>query len=490
VAQDQQAQAQTQEQKRDADNQQRVNRLGTTKITKLMVEFAIPSIIGLVVNGLYNIIDAIFLGHGVGTIGLATATIAMPIMIVGMAIAILVGQGGNALTALRLGAGRHDDAEKVLGNTFTLIIIAAIVCTTGLFIFMDPLISLSHPTAETRESTRVFLGIIGIGLILQFFSMGFNNFIRTAGDPNRALYTMVTGTLVCIALNALFVMGLGWGVAGSAWATIIGQAVSATLVFWYFAFSPKAPFRLRRKYLGLDWRLVRGILALGSAPFVLQAANAIIGFLVNNQLGVLGADNIIGSDGAVAAIGTVGRIAMFMFFPILGVAMAAQPLFGYNYGAKNYERVKTTFKIAMVWVIIMGVFFWILIHLIPGPIATLFGVKDELLAFTVSALQVQVFMMPVIGLQVVATQYFQSSGQPLKSMFLSMTRQILYLIPLVYLLPTVITRIFPSLTPLDGVYYAYPVADALSVTTCAILMLFELRRINARIREQRLTASL
>jgi putative MATE family efflux protein len=477
------------EQSQEEKNRAQVDRLGTASITRLMVEFAIPSIIGLVVNGLYNIIDSVFMGHGVGQIGLATATIAMPIMIVGMAVAILIGQGGNALTALRLGAGRHEEAEKVMGNTFTLTIIAGLVCTTALFLFMDQLLSISGTTTETWESARVFLGIIGGGMVLQFFGMGFNNFIRTAGDPQRALGTMVAGTIVCIVLNFLFVMVLGWGVAGSAWATLIGQGVSAILVFWYFVYSPKAPFKLRLKYLRLDVRLVRSILALGSAPFVLQIANALITFLINNQLKILGAAHVIGDDGALAAIGVVGRVAMFAFFPILGAAIAAQPLFGYNYGAKNYERVKKTFKIVMVWVTIIGVFFWALVHLIPGPIVMLFGVKDDLFTFTVGALKVQLFMMPLVGLQVVATQYFQSSGQPLKSMLLSLTRQVLYLIPLIYLLPTVITSVIPSLTPLDGLYYAYPLADILSIITCAILMLFEFRKLNRRIKEQSLSSA-
>jgi putative MATE family efflux protein len=449
-----------------------------------MIEFAIPAIIGLVVNGLYNIIDAAFLGHGIGQIGRATAQVAMPIMTVGMAIAILIGQGGNALAALRLGAGRRDEAEKVVGNTFTLTIIVSLICVASLFFFMDPLLSLSGATAETWESARVFLSIIGGGMILQFFGMGFNNFIRTAGDPNRAFYTMIIGTLVCIALNYLFVIVFDGGVAGSAWATVIGQGVSAVLVFWYFAYSPKAPFKLRRNLLKLEWRSVKSILALGSAPFVLQVANALLGFLINHQLIILGAQHVITANGALDSIGVVGRVAMFAFFPLLGTAFAAQPLFGYNYGARNYARVKATFKIVMIWVTVFGLFFWILVHLIPGPIVMIFDIKDDLLDFTVKALKVQVFMLPVIGIQIVATQYFQSSGQPLKAMFLSLTRQILYLIPLIYLLPHVITHIFPSLAPLDGLYYAYPVADVLSIITCTTFMIFEFRRLNRKIKEQ------
>jgi putative MATE family efflux protein len=474
------ASQQTQEER----NREQVDRLGTAKITKLMLEFAIPAIIGLVVNGLYNIIDAAFLGHGIGQVGRATATVAMPIMTVGMAISILIGQGGNALTALRLGAGKHDEAEKVMGNTFTLTIIASFICVTAIFLFMDPLLSLSGATAETWESARVFLSIVGGGMILQFFGMGFNNFIRTAGDPNRAFYTMVIGTLVCIALNYLFVIVFGWGVAGSAWATIIGQGVSAVLVFWYFVWSRKAPFKLRRNCLKLEWRFVTSILALGSAPFVLQIGNALFGFILNNQLKILGAQHVITATGALDSIGVVGRIAMFAIFPILGAAFAAQPLFGYNYGARNYARVKTTLKIAMIWVTAIGLFFWALIHIIPEPIVMIFGITDDLLAFTVNALKVQVFLMPLIGVQAVATQYFQSTGQPLKAMFLSLTRQILYLIPLIYLLPLVITRVLPSLAPLDGVYYAFPVSDIFSISTCVIFMLFELRGLNRKIKEQ------
>jgi putative MATE family efflux protein len=465
-------------------NREQVDRLGTANITKLMVEFAIPSIIGLVVNGLYNIIDSVFMGHAVPTIGQATATNAMPIMIVGMAVAILVGQGGNALAALRLGAGKRDDAERIMGNTFTLSVIMAVLCTAALFVFMDPILSASGVTEETREPTRLFLSIIGGGMILQFVGMGFNNFIRTAGDPNRALYTMVAGTIACIVLNFLFVVVLDWGIAGSAWATVLGQALSAVLVMWYFVFSDKTPFKLRIRYFGLRSRLVRGILSLGSAAFVLQIANAIINFFLNNQLRLLGAEHIIGADGALAAIGVVGRIAMFAFFPVMGVSIAAQPLFGYNYGARNYLRVKATFRIAMIWVTAIGLFFWALVHIIPGPIVMLFGITDDLLTFTVGALKVQMFLMPLVGIQIIATQYFQSSGQPLKAMLLSLTRQVLYLIPLIYLLPLVIPSLFPSLTSLDGLYYAYPVADTLSVATCVIFMSFEFRRLNRRIREQ------
>jgi putative MATE family efflux protein len=468
----------------EARNRAQVERLGTAKITKLMFEFAVPAIIGLVVTGLYSIIDSVFLGHGVGPIGLAAPTIAMPTMIVGMAVVILVGQGGNALTALRLGAGKRDEAEKVTGNTFTLSVIMSVVCTAFVFLFTDPILALSGATEETWDAARVFLRILSIGTILQFLGLGFNNFIRTAGDPIRAFLTLAAGTVVCIVFNYLFVMVFGWGVAGSAWATLIGQGVNAVLVMWYFVFSRKSPLKLRLKFLALRWPLIRSILSLGIAPFVLQAGMAFISVLVNQQLISLGAGTPIGSEGALAAVGVVGRIATFAFFPILGAAIAVQPLFGYNYGAKNYQRVKEIFAVGMVWVTVIGVLFWVLIRLFPEQVISVFGIKDELRDFAVTALKVQMFMTPLIGLQVVATQYFLASGQSFKAMFLSLTRQILYLLPLIYLLPMSIGFIIPTFTPLDGLYYAYPVADALSIITCAILMVFELRKLNTRIQEQ------
>jgi Na+-driven multidrug efflux pump len=300
---------------------------------------------------------------------------------------------------------------------------------------------------------------------------------------------MVVGTLVCVAFNYLFVMVFGWGVAGSAWATVIGQGVSALLVFYYFVFSPKAPFKIRWYMMRLQARLVRSILSLGSASFVLQVSAAVLHFILNNQLGVLGDASTVGSQGAIAAIGVVQRIAMFAFFPILGVAIACQPMFGYNYGARNHKRVKSIFKVGFIWVIIIGLFFWLLIHIFPSQIVYVFGVADASLNnFTIAVLKVQVFFMPLVGLQVMVANYFQSTGQPMKSMFVSLTRQLLYLIPLLYILPYIITyfgSIFGlQLEPLDGVYYAYPVADILSVLTAFLFMAFEFRRLNAKIAEQ------
>jgi putative MATE family efflux protein len=468
-----------------APRKNQVERLGTAKVSRLVLEFSIPSIIGMVVNGLYNIIDAIFMGHGVGPAGLATATVAGPAMIFSMAVGMLIGAGGNALVALKLGEGKHEEAERVLGNAFSLTLIAAVLCTVLINIFMDPVLSFSGATPDIWEYSHTFIRILSVGFVLQFFGMGFNNFMRTAGEPNLALGTMVVGTIICIILNYLFVMVLGWGIAGSAWATVIGQGASAILVFWFFFFKKDTPFRIRIALMPLRKSLVRAIFALGAASFILQTANTAINLLMNNQLVIYGAMEPIGSEGALAAIGVVGRVAMFAGFPLFGVAMATQPLFGYNYGARNFRRIKQIFWIALGWMAAIGVFFWLLVHIFPHQIVNLFGVQSDLLDFTVVALQVQVFFMPLVGVQIIAVNYFQSSGQPVKNIFLTLTRQLLYLIPLLLLLPLLIIAV-PSLlpiTPLDTLYYSYPIADCLSVVTASLMMFFEFRKLNKSIRE-------
>jgi putative MATE family efflux protein len=465
--------------------QEQVDRIGTAKVSRLMFEFAIPAIIGLVVNGLYNIINSVFLGHAEGEVGLAVTTVAMPIMTFSMAVAILIGTGANALIALRLGEGKHSVAERILGNAFTLTIIAAIVCTVGVLIFEDPVLQISGAKAEIWEESRIFIRIISFGFVMIFFGMAFNNFIRTAGDPNRALYTMVAGTVASIILNFLFVMIFKWGVVGAGLATVLGQTVTAVMVYWYFVFSKKAPFKIRLSNLLLKFNVAKMIFLLGSAAFVLQVGMAIVNVVINNQLAAFGAESPYTAQGALAAIGVVQRVGMFAFFPLMGVAAAAQPIIGYNYGSKDYSRVLTTLKVALIWVMGIGVFFWLLTHLIPGPIVGLFGIAENLREFTIRALIVQMFMMPIMGIQILAANYFQSSGQPFKSMFISLTRQILFLIPLLYIMPMVIGYFGPSFIPLDGVYYAIPVADVLSVLVSGGFMLYEWRKLRRMNRAQK-----
>ncbi len=462
-------------------NAARVDRLGTEKIGRLLWEFGIPAIASMMVNALYNIIDSIFLGHGVGPIGLDTATIATPLMTIGVGLCLLIGNGGNALIAIKLGEGQRRKAEKIVGNTFMLsIVVAVLVALSGVF-FIDPLLSISGATEETWESAKSFMQIICFGFVFQIVGGSLNNFMRTAGRPMLAFWSMCVGTIACIVFNYLFVMVLEMGVRGSAYATILGQAITCAAVLWYFIFSNRCPFKLHIKNIKPFLRLDAAIFALGSASFILQIAMSLCMLVLNNLLIVYGTGTAIGVVGAQAAFGVVQRIAMFATFPIIGIAVAGQPIFGYNYGARKYDRVKAVLRQSIISGMAIGFFFFALVHIIPEAIVSLFGISDDLMSFTVMCLKVALALVFLAAFQIIGSNYFQATGQPKKSIFLSLTRQLLYFIPALILMPQVLPLIFGFLTPLDALIYAMPVADALAFITAAFMLLHEAKRINLKL---------
>lgn len=458
----------------------KVARMGSSPIPGLIVEFAIPSIAGMLVNGAYNVIDSIFLGQAVGEIGLATATVAMPIMTVFMAISMLVGNGGNALAALRMGEGRRDEANRSLGNTVTLSIMMSVIVAAAIAMppVINGLLSVSGATPEDWDSAHAFISIISFGFIFQCIGMGVNNFIRTAGAPNRALVTMLIGLVVSTALNYLFVLRLGWGVEGSALATIIGQAASCAAVLWYFVFTRNVPLKLHFRYMAPHLRVIGTILSLGFASFAVQAGMAVVNFVINHLLVQYGALSPIGADDALASIGVVQRVAMFTVLPLVGVAVAIQPLLGFNYGAKLIDRVRKTLWYGIAGATVLGALMWLVVHLFPEFIVGAFGIThDGLVDFTVFALKVQLLMLPFVGFQIVGSNYFQATGQPAKSIVLSLTRQILFLVPLLFALPEVLPHVLPQFTGLDALYFATPMADFLSIFVTVIFIIVEMRRL-------------
>ncbi len=463
---------------RHPERDNKVNRMGSASIPCLLLEFAVPAILGMLVNGAYNLIDRVFLGQAMGDLGLSTATTAMPIMTIFMAIAMLIGNGGNALAALRMGEGSRVEAEKSLGNTVVLsIIVSALMAVLAFTPAIDGLLSLSSATAEDWDYAKLFIQTLSLGYVFQCIGMGVNNFIRTAGAPNRALLTMLVGAVACTAFNALFVLYLGWGVQGSALATICGEAISCACVLWFFIRTKDVPLKLHVHCMKLEGAVVKMILSLGAASFFVQAGMAIVNFVVNAMLVEYGSMSAIGSEGALASIGVVQSIAMFVVLPLIGVAIAIQPLLGFNYGAHNFDRVRKTFWWGVGAATVLSVLAWLLTHLLPNQIVGLFGISGDLLAFTVNAMQVQLFLLPLVGFQIVGSNYFQATGQPIKSVFLSLTRQILFLVPLYLLLPQMLPRIMPWLTSLDAVYYAVPCADFLAIFTTVLFVAWEMRRL-------------
>lgn len=458
----------------------KVLRMGTASIPRLITEFAIPSVVGMLINGSYAIIDSVFLGHAVGEIGLSAMTVANPIMIVFMAIAMLIGNGGNALAALRLGEGKRDEAERALGNVVSLSLVAAVIV---LVIGWNPalvswVLDLASATPEVRPYAQTFIQILCAGFTLQCIGLGVNNFIRTCGAPNRALGTMVIGLVGSVAFNALFVLALGWGVMGSALATVLGWACSCLAVLQYFCLRSDVPMRLRLPAMRLSFSMDRTILAFGLPSFCVQAGMAIVNFVINFQLVKYGALTPIGADDALAAIGVVQRIGQFSVMPLIGIAIALQPLLGFNYGAHNVNRVSKTLWYGIGAASSISVLMFIIVEVLAVPIAHAFGIShDGLVDFTAFAIRVQFLMLPFVGFQIVSSNYFQATGQPAKSVFLTLTRQILFLVPLLYLMPVVLPQLFPQFTGLDALYFAAPVADFLSIFTTAIFVAWEMVRL-------------
>ncbi|MEC4176301.1 MATE family efflux transporter [Adlercreutzia sp. R7] len=458
----------------------KVLRMGTASIPRLITEFAIPSVVGMLINGSYAIIDSVFLGHAVGEIGLSAMTVANPIMVVFMAIAMLVGNGGNALAALRLGEGRREEAERALGNVVSLsLIMAVVVAFLGWFpASTDWLLNLSSATDEVRPHAAVFIQIICSGFILQCIGLGVNNFIRTCGAPNRALGTMVIGLVSSVAFNYLFVIVMGWGVAGSGLATVLGWGCSCVAVLWYFCVKTDAPLRLRLGALPLRLRMDGTIMAYGFPSFCIQAGMAIVNFVLNFQLVKHGAASPIGADDALATIGVVQRIAQFSIMPLVGISIALQPLLGFNYGARKVDRVRKTLWYGIGAATTISIIMFAMVQLFAAPIAQAFGIKhDGLVDFTAFAIHLQFLMLPFVGFQIVGANYFQATGQPAKSIFLTLTRQILFLLPLLYLMPLWLPAVAPSYDGLDALLFAMPIADFLSIFTTALFVGWEMVRL-------------
>lgn len=458
------------------------DRLGTRSILKLLLEFSIPAIIMMTFNALYNIVDAVFLGQAIGDTGIAVTTLAFPVMILLMGLSALAGQGGNALAAIQLGEDKIEEVERTLGNTVTLLlVIAGIIAVAGI-LFIDPILALVGTTPDLHDQGKAFIQILMVGFVFQCIGMGANNFLRTEGKPMLALGTSVLGTVVCIIMNYLLVMVMGLGVSGSALATIIGQGVGGVPVIWYLSRGKDAPFHLKVSRMKPDFRLWGTILSLGLASFIMQVANAVINAILNQTLAYYGALDPIGASGALAAIGVASRVNGIAFMPAIGVLMGAQTLIGYNYGARKWKRVLKSFWLGALFATIILTTFFVLIHIIPGPIVRLFGVEGDLEQFCIYALQVMTAVFPLVGFQMMSSNYFQSTGQPLKASLLSLTRQVLFLIPLLIFLPMYLPN-FLDVTSLQAVCFTYPVADVLSVITTSAFIIPEIIKLNRRAKE-------
>lgn len=448
---------------------ERSNPLGEERIPKLLIKFSIPAIVGMMVNALYNVVDRIYIGNSadLGQNGLAGVTVAMPLMFVALAIGVLFGIGGATLFSIKLGQKEPEYAQKALGNAFFLLIVTSILYSILLQLFLTPLLSSLGASDATLPYAREYMRVILFGSVFQITGMGINNFMRADGSPRLAMMTMLLGAGVNIVLDPIFIFGFKMGMTGAALATVLSQGLSFIWVIIYFT-GKRSKIKLKVKHMLPDGKTTMRIFSLGMPGFLLQLAGSVLNSALNRNM------LLYGGDIAVSGMGIINSLLMILFMPIIGLNQGIQPIISFNYGAKKYDRVRHITTLAIVIATAISVFGFLMTRLIPGPMIAMFNREPALTAFTSEALKTWLLMMPLIGFQIIAANYFQAIGKPKTAMFLTLTRQVIILMPAILL--------FPRFWGMNGLLYAAPFADLGSSLLTGIWFLFgirELRRLHA-----------
>lgn len=439
--------------------------LRSGNIGKLLWEFSIPAIIGMLVNAFYNIISRIFVGRGVGSIAIAAVTVGLPIMTLLAAVAMLIGIGATALISIRLGEQKHEEVEKIAGNATLLLIVLPLLLSGIYFLFADPFLKLFGASLEVLPYARDYVGIIMLGSAAMAIAFGINNFIRAEGNPRYAMFTQIVGAVVNIILNYVFIFNFGWGIKGSALATIIGQTVSACCVLGYFL-SGRSKIKIKLKNFKIYVPIVTKIVTIGFAPFAMQIANTVQQTIMNKTL------LTYGGDLALSAVGIIMSVAMLLLMPVVGISQGAQPLIGFNYGAQRHDRVRETLKKAIIAGFSIATIGFVIIRVFAIPIVGLFSEGDTALTeLTVHAMSMFFVVLPIVGYQIVGANYFQAVGKPVQSTILSLSRQVIIFIPLLLILP--------KYMGIDGAWITAPIADVLAVTITTVFLFYELRNKSA-----------
>ena len=446
------------------------NKLGTEKIGKLIWNYSLPAIVGTVVMSLYNIIDRIFIGQGVGPLAISGLALTFPFMILLMAFGMLIGAGSAARISITLGENNREKAEKILANAFTLTLIVSGTVVILSTIFMSDLLRLFGGTEKTIRYAEDFMRIIIPGGIFSALSFGFNNIMRASGYPRKAMYTMIICAVLNAVLDPIFIFGFHWGIQGAAIATNISYVVGTVWVLSHFM-KKKSTLRFHRKNFKLETDIVKSIISIGLSPFSMQLATSFVIILVNATLIHYGGDLAIGAFGIINSVNTL--VIMF----IIGLNQGTQPIVGYNFGAKMYGRMFRTLKYAIVIATGLTTFGFLMGTCLPSVMASLFTRDIELQVIATRALRISVTMFPIIGFQIVVTNFFQSIGKAKISIFLSLTRQFIFLVPCLLILPPVFG--------LTGAWSAMPVSDGLSTIVSAFTIFYFIRRFKLKTADEK-----
>ncbi len=445
------------------------NPLASAPIGSLMMKYAIPSVVALVVNALYNIVDQVFIGWGVGTLGNSATNVVFPLNMVVTALALLLGDGGAAYLSLELGRENKKKAEKGVNNTFSWLIIVGIVFCIVCVIFLKSLVALFGATPDNLSYALEYGKIVVLGFPFVVIGSGMCSIIRADGTPQLTMISMIVGCLANVILDALFVLGFGWGMTGAAVATVIGQILSFALCMWYI---PRfKTVKIRLKDMKPEFRMLKKMAGFGVSSFIAQIAVAIIMTVINYYLVHCGTESKYGADIPLAAFGIVMKFNTILTSIVMGIGTGAQPIVGYNYGRADYKRVKKTLSTAVVSATIFAVIFFLVFQLLPEQLTALFGNQGELYTeFSIMSFRIFTLLCFLNGFQAVAAIFFQSIGKSIVSGAISLSRQIVFLIPAVIILC--------NCMGVKGVLWAGPVADGLAFILALVLILAEIKKMN------------
>ena len=441
--------------------------LGTDSLSRLLMRYALPAIIAQVAASLYNIIDSIFIGQGVGPLAISGLALTMPMMNLTAAFGAMIGAGSAALTSIRLGQGNKAAAERILGNVVLLNVLLGVVLMAFGLCYLDELLYFFGASDQTLPYAREYMEIILYGNVITHLYHGLNCMLRVAGYPNKAMNITILAVILNAILDAIFILWWDWGIAGSAWATVIAQLV-AVVVQWVHFSDVKSFLRFRSEAFRLRWDIIKNIITVGMAPFMIQSCACVVVILVNNTLGEYGGDLSIG------AYGIANRVAFLFTMVVMGFTMGMQPIVGYNYGARAYDRVLKTLWMTVGWSVATTTLGFLICEIFPYQVVHIFVSEDgsgsatELIEASARGLRILVLMLPLVGFNIVAGNLFQHIGKPKRAILLSVSRQMLFLVPLIIFLPRHLGA--------DGVWYSIPIADFVSTLLAALLLFQQIRK--------------
>lgn len=427
--------------------------LGTGSVGKLLIKLALPAIVAQMVNVLYNIVDRIFIGRMAnGELAMAGVGVAFPIIMIISAFSSLVGMGGAPLAAIKMGEKDKDGAEKIMTNSFIMLIIVGAVLTIIFAVFKTPMLWAFGASDKTIGFANDYLTIYLIGTVFVQIALGMNPFINTQGFAKTGMITVLVGAVINTILDPIFIFGFNMGVKGAALATIIAQIVSALWVV-VFLFGKKSILKIRKKYFIPDYKVVLSTMALGISPFIMQSTESLVLISLNNKL------QVYGGDLAVGAMTIMSSIMQIVLLPLMGLTQGAQPIISYNFGSKQLNRVKETFKLLLKSCLTYTVIMWALLMLFPGTFVAIFNNKPQLVEITSWSIRIFFAGIFLFGAQIACQQTFLALGQAKISLMLALLRKVVLLIPLIFILP----RFFSN--KLGGVLMAEPIADILAALT-------------------------